>query len=72
MYQLIWMLSNVDIQIVNHPHNQVSNYQQQLDQPLLYFGQMIQIGLLQQTAMVDLVSWNDWMNKILFSFEFNF
>jgi hypothetical protein len=33
---------------------------------------MIQIGLLQQTAMVDLVSWNDWMNKILFSFEFNF
>jgi hypothetical protein len=50
------MLSNVDIQIVNHPHNQVSNYQQQLDQPLLYFGQMIQIGLLQQTAMVDLVS----------------
>jgi hypothetical protein len=50
------MLSNVDIQIVKHQHNQVLNYQQLLDQLLLCIGQMIQIGILQQKVMVDMVS----------------
>jgi hypothetical protein len=50
------MLSNVDIQIANYHHNQVLNYQQPLDQLMLYIGQMILIGILQQKVMVDMVS----------------